>query len=182
MGKSSVAWPPAEKDLGRVLADLLVTADRRSLTGAEAAAEDSLKNELSQCERKLSAYRKAARKDATPEVSADIEAARLDLLSAEAAWSAFQLEMGRKYPVTEGEAYSLEQIQGVLQVSCGIVQHQEFNRNLNRVVIWTSVFAINVYHHPLSGHQRIRLFLQAIPNFYLTSFSSVITWSTANRG
>jgi CHAT domain-containing protein/tetratricopeptide (TPR) repeat protein len=108
------AWQAAERALGRSLADLLMSAEERELTPAEAAREDSLGGTMSDLERLLSASREAARDDTTGETERRVEEARLALLAAEAEWSAFRREISAKYPVTEGEAFPLERVQARL--------------------------------------------------------------------
>jgi len=109
LGREAEAWPAAEKALARALADLLLTANERSLSGAEAALEDSLRGVIGELEAELAAYTAASdTARLTAEVARD---ARERLLTAEAEWSAFRRDMSVKYAVTEGHAYSLDRVQ-----------------------------------------------------------------------
>jgi tetratricopeptide (TPR) repeat protein len=114
MGRVEQAWPSVERDLGRALADLLLSAEKRHLSPEESAREDSLKSALGNSDRALAAFRKVAAKDSTMEAARHVEAERTRLLEAEVAWNGFQQEMAKKHPVTEGEAFSLEKVQKAL--------------------------------------------------------------------
>lgn len=119
--KPEHAWPAAEKDLGRILADLLFTADRRSLTEEERATEDSLKTDLSDLEREIAVYRAETQRDSSGEAGTKLGRARDRLLRTEADWRDFQNGISRKYTVTEGGAYSLDQIQAFLSDQTAII-------------------------------------------------------------
>lgn len=110
-GKTDEAWPAAEQALARALADLLMTADQRSLSAPEVAREDSIKEALTATEAELAAYQAAAAADTTGESRRLAEDARQGLLEAEAAWSAFRHEIASKYPVSEGQAFPLSRVQ-----------------------------------------------------------------------
>ena len=120
-GKTDEAWPAAEKALARALADLLMTADERALSEAEIAREDSLKEALTTLESELAAYRAAAATDTTGEAVAMAEDARQELLEVEAAWSAFRREIASKYPVSEGQAFSLSRVQEALPAGAALL-------------------------------------------------------------
>jgi len=121
LGKNELAWPAAERALGRSLADLLMAAGRRSLSRAEHVREDSLKAVLDQLEGQLAALRSAVQTDSSVTASARIQDIRSRLLSAEASWSAFERELTTKYPVTEGQAFPLERVQAVLDRKTALV-------------------------------------------------------------
>jgi hypothetical protein len=111
MGRTAEAWIAVEKSLSRVLTDLLLTAEQRSLTFSEQASEDSLKKKLINCEEELNVYRNAASKDTTADAKKRVDEARNRLVAAEAEWSTFQYKIAQKYPVTEGQVFPLERIQ-----------------------------------------------------------------------
>ena len=121
LGKTSEAWPAAEKALARALADLLITAEERSLTEAELAREDSLRSTVAELEAGLAAYVSAAEEDTTGEAAQLLEETRRGLLRAEAEWSAFERELAEKYTVTEGHTYPLERVQSALEPGAAIV-------------------------------------------------------------
>jgi CHAT domain-containing protein/tetratricopeptide (TPR) repeat protein len=120
-GNEAGAWPVAERSLARALADLLMTAEKRPLEDSEIAREESLKEEMGTLERQLGAYQAAAESDATGETEQLIEETRTALFSAEARWSAFREEIGAKYPVSEGQAYSLERIQASMPATTALI-------------------------------------------------------------
>ena len=135
-GKTGAAWPAAERDLGRGLADLLFTTGSRSLTPAETAREDSLKRSLDDCERGLAAFRKAARTDTTGEMSSQVELARTQLLAVEAQWHAFQQEMAAAHPIEEGQAYPLSRVQEALAKKTAIVGWLNVEEPQGKRALW----------------------------------------------
>jgi CHAT domain-containing protein/Flp pilus assembly protein TadD len=114
LGDSVAAWTAVERDLGRVLADFLMTADQRSLTPFEKARGDSLKRLLGNLEGQLAALRESAWADTTGAVKRQVEMTRTRLLDVEVEWSEFQSEIAEKYPVSEGQAFPLERVQAAL--------------------------------------------------------------------
>ncbi len=114
LGKESEAWPAAERALARTLADLLVTAGSRDLTPDETAREEEISRALANREREVAAYRQAVGSDSSAQALELFEEARNRLLDVEADWGAFQRVMAAKYPVTEGQAFSLERVQSAL--------------------------------------------------------------------
>ncbi len=121
IGRLDDAWPAAEKAQARALADLLMASGTRDLSPSEAALEDTLKEALGNRERELGAYSEAAREDTTAASQDRADNARNQLLAAEADWSAFHQEMAAKYPVTEGQAFSLDRIQSALSQHVALV-------------------------------------------------------------
>jgi CHAT domain-containing protein len=121
LGDSSGAWVAAERDLGRVLADLLMTAGQRPLSSREQARADSLMDALGILQEQVLAFHEAAQRDSTVKRQTQFETARTRLFRAEAEWSAFQREIAAKYPVREGEAYSLERVQAALDEDMAIL-------------------------------------------------------------
>jgi len=109
--KTTEAWPAVEKDLGRALMDLLVAAESRPLTRAEAAVEDSLKRVLDGLEREVAAYQEASVADTTGEALKEFNDARDQLIAVEAEWAKFQGEMSVKCAIIEGQAYPLDKVQ-----------------------------------------------------------------------
>jgi len=114
LGKAVEAWPAAERAHGRALTDLLAAAKHRSLSPAENVIQDSLQRTVSRLESQLAVLRESARSDTVVQVALDFDATRARLPAAEAAWWAFQREIAAKYPVTEGQAFSLRRVQNVL--------------------------------------------------------------------
>ncbi len=114
MEKMDNAWPPMERSLGQALSDILIAAQKRSLTQEELEKEDKLRSTLSNAERELTFLHIGAQRDSTSETAAKIEAARRRLLTAQSEWSSFQKKIAQKYPLSEGQAFPLERIQKVL--------------------------------------------------------------------
>jgi CHAT domain-containing protein/tetratricopeptide (TPR) repeat protein len=121
IGRTEEAWPAAEKAQARSLAEFLMAAEERDLSPSEAAREDSLKKALGDLERELAAYREATRSDTMAEAVRRVEETRDALLATEAEWSAFQQEIVAKYPVTEGEAFSLERVQSAMPDKAAVI-------------------------------------------------------------
>ncbi len=138
-GNEDGAWPVAERALARALADLLMTAEKRSLEDSEIEREESLKEEMGTLERQLAAYRAAAESDATDEAEALLEETRNALFSAEARWSVFREEIGAKYPVSEGQAYSLERIQASVPATTALVGWVDVEIGPGREDAWVYV-------------------------------------------
>ncbi len=120
-GKVDDAWPAAERALARTLADLLMSAEERSLTRAESVREDSLRSLLANLEGEVLAYAGAAASDSTGEAARLGEESRHRLLEAEADWSAFQQRLAEAHPVTEGHLFPLERIQRALGQETAII-------------------------------------------------------------
>lgn len=121
LGKTAEAWPAAERSLGRVLADLLLTSGGRPLTPAEHAREDSLRKTVANLERQLGTFRKAARGDSTGETASRIEATLSKLLAAETDLATFVREIAAKYPVAEGQSFELQRVQAALTAEDAII-------------------------------------------------------------
>jgi CHAT domain-containing protein/Tfp pilus assembly protein PilF len=113
-GHQEQAWPAAERALGRALADLLFTAGRRQLSEAEASREDKLRWRLSQLEGQVETLQAAAAHDTARGTAAQLTMARNRLLSVEAEWSTLQHELATRYPVSEGRALPLAEVQASL--------------------------------------------------------------------
>jgi CHAT domain-containing protein/tetratricopeptide (TPR) repeat protein len=121
LGKEAEAWPAAEGDLGRVLADLLRASDRRFLSPAEVSREDSLKRTLADMEGQLDAFRASARADSSDAAAQRIAEARSRLLAAESAWSTLQADIASRHSVTEGRPYDLASVQRCLTPKQAII-------------------------------------------------------------
>jgi CHAT domain-containing protein len=121
LGQFARAWPAAERDLGRALADLLISGEMRKLSAAESSKSDSLARSLGDAQRRLAAFQSEARSDEKGEALRRAEAARTELLDAESAWSTFQQEMAAGHPVTEGQAFALDRVQRALSADQAIV-------------------------------------------------------------
>ena len=121
LGKADEAWVACERSMGRALEGILRASRDRRLTPAEAAREDSLRGELGDAERAHAAFQREATADTTGDSARLAEEARNRLLVVEAEWVAFQEELGRRYPLAQGGAYSLESIRGALQPATAIV-------------------------------------------------------------
>ncbi len=113
-GHEEQAWPAAERALGRALVDLLFSAGRRQLSEAEAAREDELRWRLGRLEGQVETLQAAAARDTTRATAARLTAARNELLSVEAEWSTLQHALATRYPVSEGRALPLAEVQATL--------------------------------------------------------------------
>ena len=136
MGEFTGAWPAAERDLGRKLADLLSSAGHRSLTSSEAAEEDSLKMALGTMESELYVFREAAITDTTAATRDCVAEARNQLIDAKANWGRFQHMITNKYPVSEGRAFPLERVQAVLDGRTAIVGWLDVKERKDEFVSW----------------------------------------------
>jgi len=114
LGWEAEAWTAVERDLCRVLHELLVGADNRHLEAREAARLDSLRVTLGGLERKLEVCRSQVRADSTGEVAVLLGETQDRILDVEVELSQFQERMEEKYPVSEGRAYPLERVQAAL--------------------------------------------------------------------
>jgi CHAT domain-containing protein/Tfp pilus assembly protein PilF len=121
LNKDAEAWPAVERSQGRALADLLLIAESRGLSPAEAEQEKTLRLALGDQERQLEAFRRAVRADSSIEADRRVEEAPMRLLEAEARWSAFERELAVRHPVTEGQSFELARVQAALGADEGIV-------------------------------------------------------------
>jgi len=121
LGDPEGAWQAAEKSLGRALADLLLTAGQRSLGPAEAARQDSLQKDLARLEQQLALLLEAGEADTSGRRTRDIETTRTELANAEAAWGTLQREIAARHPVTEGQSFALDRIQGSIAGNTALV-------------------------------------------------------------
>jgi CHAT domain-containing protein/tetratricopeptide (TPR) repeat protein len=136
LGATSEAWPPVEKGLGRLLADLLSAAERGALTQAESALQDSLLRTLGGLESQLTAYRKAARSDSSQALKTRILEARNRLLLTEADWGEFQREVASKHPIPGRHAYSLRRVQNALRERTAILGWLDAHEGKGSPVTW----------------------------------------------
>jgi CHAT domain-containing protein len=113
-----------------------MSAEQRPLDDLEIAREESLKNVIGALEAQLAVYHAASEMDTTGESEALLEQTRGALLSAEADWSAFRRELSTKYPVSEGQSYSLERIQATLTDHAAIVGWVEVQTEPQAWDIW----------------------------------------------
>jgi CHAT domain-containing protein len=120
-GMQERAWPAAEKALAISLADVLRGADGRHLTFRETAVEDSLEMLLSDLERQVDTFLRAAADDTAGDSAEMAEDARLRLLAAQVEWTRFQETIAGRHPVTEGVAASLADVQDALSPRSAIV-------------------------------------------------------------
>jgi CHAT domain-containing protein/Tfp pilus assembly protein PilF len=139
LGRQAEAWPAMEADRARALFDLLVAADSRSLSGDEAAREDSLKVALGDAERRYLAFRKATRSDLTDEAAQRAAEARSELLRIEATWSAFEQQMAESHSTTEGRPYPLARVQRHLRPDAAILGWLEVRWKKGDRELWSYV-------------------------------------------
>jgi CHAT domain-containing protein/tetratricopeptide (TPR) repeat protein len=116
-GDNDSAWEAVEKDNGRSLLDLLEIRSTRRLTEEEMAEEKRLDRELGNLE---GAYIALVR-DSTEAGSVKADSIRTVLLETHSRWSRYQKQLADKYPIAEGQAYSLKKIQSILDEDCAIV-------------------------------------------------------------
>jgi CHAT domain-containing protein/Flp pilus assembly protein TadD len=158
LGKKETAWPAVERSQGRVLADLLLTTANRMLSSEEARQEDSLRLNLGDEGRQLAVYRRAARTDSSEDARSRVEESRTKLLQAEARWGAFEQEIARKHPVTEGQAFDLARVQAALRPEEAIIGWLEVKNQegCSRLPSWGYVIRNQgpVEWRPLPGSAR----------------------------
>ncbi len=133
------AWPAVERDLGRILAEFLIIADRRSLDPVETAVNDSLQRALSKCENRYEALAGVVSGEPSDSEKAQLEEARRHVLEAEAVWSEFQRRMAEKYPLTEGVSYSLERLQQVVPQGTAILGWLDVEEKKGTYTSWMYV-------------------------------------------
>jgi CHAT domain-containing protein/Tfp pilus assembly protein PilF len=138
-GLTDQAWPQAERDLGRALADLLRAASDAALTPRAAAVRDSLKTALSDLEGRLGAFVEAARTDTTAQARARVEETRVALLGAESRWAALQQEQTATHPAIAAEPIPLERARLVLGKKAAILGWCEAEMRPGEIVAWAYV-------------------------------------------
>lgn len=121
LGKTAEAWPAEEMRHGRILSELLLTSDRRSLTPSESLREKTLKERLTTLEGQLEALEKANQANPTNIVAQTIEQTRTRLLEAQAEWGSLREEIARRRSSTENQTYSLAEIQSALPESTALI-------------------------------------------------------------
>lgn len=140
VGRTEEAWPAAEGQMARVLAEFLILSNNRPLDAAEAATEDSLKNELTRLEQDVAAYRQAAARDGSEQYAQLAQVSRDALLETEGRWNAFQTELANKYSVREGRPYALERIQAAIPARTALVGWLDVEVRKGQYTSW--VYAI----------------------------------------
>lgn len=136
LGNEKEAWPAAERAHGRVLADLLMSAGHRSLSEDERAVEDSLKRLLNRLDAEVAALHEVVRVDSTGQTAHELREASARLATAQAAWSAFQVEIASAHPVTEGRPFSLQQVQRSLTDHMALVGWLSIETNPGQSISW----------------------------------------------
>jgi CHAT domain-containing protein len=121
VGQAAEAWSSTEKIQGRILADLLQSSERRSLSADESARERYLRELMPELEAALFTYRDQAGQDSSREIHSRIEETRNRLLDTEAEWGRFQQSMADKYPVSAGRPFPLERVQASLSGKTALV-------------------------------------------------------------
>jgi CHAT domain-containing protein len=115
LGKEAEAWEATERDRGRALLDLMASKDARALSKEELAEERRLDTELI----RLSGILNALEADSSSEAKAD--SVENLLLMAQAEWAAYQKRLQEKYPVSEGQSYTLERVQSILEARSAVI-------------------------------------------------------------
>jgi CHAT domain-containing protein/tetratricopeptide (TPR) repeat protein len=138
-GRFDAAWPAAERELGRVLADLLRSAQRSGMSTKETAQRDSLSARLGEAEDRLQAFAEAVSGDSSTEAGQRVIEARDALLQAEADWRYFLLETADRHPESEAQAMPLERIQQALDPGSAIVGWCETALRPNEREVWAYV-------------------------------------------
>jgi CHAT domain-containing protein/tetratricopeptide (TPR) repeat protein len=136
LGRKENAWESAEHMQARALFDLLSAAKRRAVSPQEAAREDSLEQELTRHERRVSVLRQASAKDTSGGTAGQLEVTRTHLLAAEAAWKRYQQEISLKYPAAEGRGYALARVQRSLSPETALVGWLDIETFNGGVVSW----------------------------------------------
>jgi len=138
-GKGDEAWHSAERISARSLADLLAEADRRDLSPAEEAREDSLRALIAGLEQRVEAYVKSAEVDSTAVSRTEIAAARGELAEAEAAWSSFRYEMAELHPKSEGRPLTLAEVQAALDPETALLGWLDMKKDDGAREAWAYV-------------------------------------------
>ncbi len=120
-GEGNAAWQAAELAQGRSLADLLLSAHRRDLSAAEAAAQDSVLGLLTPLESQVAQLERTPRAERSTEAQERLSLARSRLLNAEAGWAELQAGIARAHPITEGRSFELARIQASLEPGSAIL-------------------------------------------------------------
>jgi len=160
LGETDAAWVATERGLGRVLADVLLSSETRSLTDNEMASQDSILNALTRLEGQIETLARAALTDSNLGARADFEEARSHLIGLEAEWGLFQSRMRRKYPMTEGEPYSLEKVRTVLNHETAIIGWLDVEARESQLGSWAYVIrnkgpVVWAYLEPPQGEPRV---------------------------
>jgi CHAT domain-containing protein/tetratricopeptide (TPR) repeat protein len=121
LGNAEGVWAAVEKQRGRVLAELLLTAQVRPLSQGEEQQQGKLLSALGDLERELAAYRQAAADDPSEESEARVAECRSALLEAEAQWAALQNALAEKYPLSEGRSFSIARVQESMPDGAAII-------------------------------------------------------------
>ncbi|MCK4513294.1 tetratricopeptide repeat protein, partial [bacterium] len=136
MGKEVEAWESAERALARSLADMLVAANERQLTETESAREDSLVALIRRLEDEVRTCGEVMQADSTGVLAERYRASRSRLIEVEFAWSDFRQVIAAKYPLSEGEVFSLERIGRSLPEETAVVGWIDLWRGGSEFVTW----------------------------------------------
>ena len=130
------AWPAVERDLGRILAEFLIIADRRTLDPVETATNDSLQRALRKSENRYGALVGAVADKTDEAEKSQLEESRISLLEAETAWSEFQQLIAAKYPLAEGVSFALEKVQQSIPEGTAILGWLDVEEKKGTYISW----------------------------------------------
>ncbi len=186
LGEENLAWDAMERHLARALLDLLQATERRSLSSAEIAHEDSLRIELNEVSASLDAARKAAARGRSEEMNVRLSELQGDYLRLLSSWEACQDELRSQHPITEGQPASLREVQsglesrtavlGWLDAEEGDTTHTSWAYLIRRTgsVVWRELPPAGS-HAKATGLEHLDIFRDALTT--PSAFSSAITSS-----
>jgi CHAT domain-containing protein/tetratricopeptide (TPR) repeat protein len=121
LGRDREAWEAAERGLARSLADMLMSADLCSLSGAEAARKDSLVATVGRLDDEIQACRVALLADSTDVLAEHYRRLRTQLVEAEVELGDLTGHSSQGYDPSKGEIFSLERVGNSLPDSAAIL-------------------------------------------------------------
>lgn len=120
-GQAAAAWESAERGRGRLLADLMLAADRPFLDQAERSALDSLRRTVSDLERQRDVLTRLEQPHVDSTVATLRDHLLLRLLQAQDAVGQMEQTLAARHPVETGAGMRLARIQATLPSDMGIL-------------------------------------------------------------
>ncbi|MBN2071737.1 MAG: CHAT domain-containing protein [Candidatus Krumholzibacteriota bacterium] len=142
-GREKKAWQYAEREMGRVLAELLSVSGKQPFTEEEAETIESMRREIGGLEQRLAVLKTAAGEEGSKEADKKASEAYDELLRAQARLSEVQSRMAKKYPMTGGMAYQLKKIQKSLRGKTAMIGWLDVEEKKGEYSSWGYVIRKN---------------------------------------
>jgi len=138
LGEPTGAWEAADRDLARVLSDVLETARDRRLTDDERRRDLELRKDLAAAESAVATLALRAHDDSSGTVDSVLAGARNRLLSAEAQWIELQSEIANRLQ-RRSSTESLAVVQSALDSQTAVIGWLDVEMSDDETATWVYV-------------------------------------------